>query len=125
MKRSSFLSRNALLDLYFKIILRSVLYGQVVWGGCSNTDLPQSLELLHRRAARIIYKLPHDTPTDKVDRQSNWNTLTFCYKLRLIKLFHNVFIGEAPAALSYLTNKPRTVIVPRFNSNFLKKLYKL
>ena len=129
LKRSSFLSRNALLDLYFKIILPSVLYGQVVWGGCSNTDLLQSLELLHRRAARIIYNLPHDTPTDEVYRQSNWNTLTFYYKLRLIKLFHSVFIGEAPTALSYLTNKPRTayylrrsnnVIVPRFNSKFLK-----
>ena len=55
--------------------------------------------------------------------------ITFYYKLRLIKLFHSVFIGEAPAALSYLTNKPRTVyhlrrsnnvIVPRFNSKFLK-----
>ena len=34
LKRSSFLSRNALLDLYFKIILPSVLYGLVVWGGC-------------------------------------------------------------------------------------------
>ena len=74
LKRSSFLSRNAILDLYFKIILPSVLYGQVVWGGCSNTDLLQSLELLHRRAARIIYNLPHDTPTDEVYRQSNWNT---------------------------------------------------
>ena len=31
LKRSSFLSRNALLDLYFKIILPSVLYGLVVW----------------------------------------------------------------------------------------------
>ena len=129
LKRSSFLSRNALLDLYFKIILPSVLYGLVVWGGCSSTDLLQSLKLLHRRAARIIYNLAHDTPTDEVYRHSNWNTLTFYYKLRLIKLFHNVFIGEAPAALSYLTNKPHTaynfrrsnnVIVPRFNLKFLK-----
>ena len=73
--------------------------------------------------------LPHDTPTDEVYLHSNWNTLTFYYKLRLSKLFHSVFIGEAPAALSYLTNKPRTaynfrrsnnVIVPRFNSKFLK-----
>ena len=40
-----------------------------------------------------------------------------------------MFIGEAPAALSYLTNKPCTaynfrrrndIIVPRFNSKFLK-----
>ena len=108
LKRSSFLSRNALLDLYFKIILPSVLYGLVVWGGCSNSDLLQSLELLHRRATRVIYSLPHDTPTDEVYRHSNWNTLTFYYKLRLIKLFHSVFIGEVPAALPYLTNKPRT-----------------
>ena len=71
LKRSSFLSRNALLDLYFKIILPFLLYGLVVWGGCPSTDLLQSLELLHRRAARIIYNLPHDTPTDEVYRHSN------------------------------------------------------
>ena len=67
--------------------------------------------------------------TNEVYRQSNWNTLAFYYKLRLIKLFHNVFIGEAPAALSYLANKPCTaysfrrsnnIIVPRFYSKFLK-----
>ena len=32
LKRSSFLSRNAVLDLYIKIILPSVLYGLVVCG---------------------------------------------------------------------------------------------
>ena len=64
-----------------------------------------------------------------VHRHSNWNTLTLYYKLRLIKLLHSVFIGEAPTTLSYLTNKPCTaynfrrsnnIIVPRFNSQFLK-----
>ena len=88
-----------------------------------------SLEVLHRRAARIIYNLPRDVPTEEVYRHSNWNTLTLYYKLRLIKLLHSVFIGEAPTALSYLTNKPCTaynfrrsnnIIVPRFNSQFLK-----
>ena len=37
--------------------------------------------------------------TDEVHRHSNWNTLTFYYKLRLIKSFHSMFVGEAPAAL--------------------------
>ena len=129
LKRSSFLSRNALLDLYFKIILPSVLYGLVVWGGCPNAELLHSLEVLHRRAARIIYNLPRDMATEEVYRHSNWNTLTLYYKLRLIKLLHSVFLGEAPAALSYLTNKPCTAynfrrssnkIVPRFNSQCLK-----
>ena len=127
-KRSSFLSRNALLDLYFKIIY-SVLYGLVVWGGCPNADFLRSLEVLHRGAARIVYNLPRDTPIEEVYRQSNWNTLTLYYKLRLTKLLHSVFIGEATTALSYLTNKPSTaynfrrsnnIIVPRFNSQFLK-----
>ena len=127
--RSSFLSRKAPLDVYFKKILPSVLYGLVVWGGCPNTDLLRSLEVLHRTAARVIYNLPYDMPTEEVYRHSNWNTLTLYYKLRLIKLLHSVFIGEAPTALSYLTNKPCTaynfrrsnnIIVPRFNSQFLK-----
>ena len=56
-KRSSFLSRNALLNLNFKMILLSVLYVLVVWGGCPNADLLHSLEVLQRRTARIIYNL--------------------------------------------------------------------
>ena len=93
LKRSSFLRRNALLDLYFKIMLPSVLYRLVVRGGCPNADLLHSLEVFHRRAARITYKLPRDMPTEEVYRHSNWNTLTLHYKLRLSKLLHSVFIG--------------------------------
>ena len=63
------------MDLYFKRILPSVTYGLLVWGGCPNTDLLHSLETLHRRAARIIYNLSRDMPTDDVYRYSNWNTL--------------------------------------------------
>ena len=128
-KRTKFLSRNALLDFYFKIILPSVLYGLVIWGGCPNADFLHSLEVLHRWAARIMNNLPRDMLTEEVYRHSNWNTLTLYYKLRLIKLLHSVFLGEAPAALSYLTNKPCTAynfrrssnkIVLRFNSQCLK-----
>ena len=85
----------------FKIILPLVLYGLVVWGGCPNADPSFYLEVLHRRAARITCNLPRDMPTDEVYRYSNWNTLTFCSKLRLLKLLNSVFMGEAPAALSY------------------------
>ena len=62
------------------------------------TDLLQSLEILHRRTARIIYNLPRDMPTDEVYRHSNWNTLTFYYKLRLIK--HISFLGEVNLSVS-------------------------
>ena len=76
LKRSSFLTRNAFLDLYFKIILPSVIYGLVVLGGCSNADLLEYLGILHRRAARVIYNLSRGTPTNEVYRHFNWNTIT-------------------------------------------------
>ena len=72
-------------------------------------DLLNSLEILHRRVARVIYNLPaRDMRTGEVYRRSKLHTLTFYSdKLRLIKMLHSVFIGEAnSAALSYLTNKP-------------------
>ena len=88
-----------------------------------------SLEKLHRRAARIIYNLPRDMPSAVVYRHSKWNILSYLYKLRLIKLFYKLFSAEAPAALSYLVNKPcaaydfrrsNRITVPHFNSYFLK-----
>ena len=102
------MSKTAPLDLFLKIILSSVQYELVVWGGCPNADLLNSLEILRRRAARVIHNLPRDMPTDEVYQHWKWNTFFFYYKLRLSKLLHSVFIGEAPAALSYLTNKPCT-----------------
>ena len=103
------MSRTAPLDLFLKIILSSVQYELVVWGGCPNADLLNSLEILRRRAARVIYNLPRDMPTNEVYQHWKWNTFFFYYKLRLSRLLHSVFIGEAPAALSYFTNKPCTV----------------
>ena len=91
-------------------------------------DLLHSLEVFQRRAARIIYNLPRDMPNEEVYPHLNLNTLTLYYKLRLIKLLHSVFIGDAPAALSYLISKLCTarnfrrinnIIFPRFNSQFL------
>ena len=88
LKRSSFLRRDALLVLYFQLILPSVLYRLVVWGGCVNMEQLNSLEKLHRRAARIIsYNVPRDMQPADVYWHSKWNTLNYLYKLRLISYF--------------------------------------
>ena len=60
LKKSRFLPRNVRQDLYFKVILPSVTYGLILWGSCCNSDLFQSLERLHCRAARLIFNLPKD-----------------------------------------------------------------
>ena len=67
-----------------------------------------NLKVFITQFLRVLFKQCRDMPTDEVYRHSNWNTLTFYYKLRLIKLLHSVFTGEAPAALSYLVNKACT-----------------
>ena len=54
------------LILQDNIILPSVLYGLVTWGGCPIADLQHFLEVPHLRAARILYNLPRDMPTEKV-----------------------------------------------------------
>ena len=128
-KRSSFLSREALLDLDFKVTLPSVVYGLVVWGGCANGELLNSRETLHHRAARLIYNFPCNMPSAEVYRHLKWNTLSYLYKPQLIKLFYRAFNSEAPAALSYLANKAfgayyykrnNKITPPHFNSYFLK-----
>ena len=61
-KRSRFLPRNSLLDLYFKVILPSVTYALPIWGCCTNKNQFNSLESIHCRAARVIYNLPRACP---------------------------------------------------------------
>ena len=60
LKKSRFLPRNVRQDLYFKVILPSVTYGLILCGSCCDSELFQSLERLHCRAARLIFNLPKD-----------------------------------------------------------------
>ena len=107
LKRSSFLGKNALLDLYFRVILPSVFYGLIVWGGCANAKQLNSLEMLHRRAVRVIYKLPKDMPSSDFYQHTNWDTIDYMYNpLCLIKLFYKIISEEAPPTLCNLVNRP-------------------
>ena len=58
LKKCSFLKKQSLLDLYFKVILPCVTYGITIWGNCNNMDYIKSLQALHCRAGRLIFNLP-------------------------------------------------------------------
>ena len=77
--RSRFLPSDLLLTFYSKVILPSVTYGLIVWGGCNCQDILNSLEILHCRAARIIFNLPRDMSTLEVLSRSKWTTLEHHY----------------------------------------------
>ena len=74
LKRSRFLPKGILKDFYFKVILPAVKHGLVLWGSCCNSDLLKSIEMLHCRAARIIYNLPKDMALEDVLRYVQWPT---------------------------------------------------
>ncbi|KAL9958199.1 hypothetical protein ACROYT_G035180 [Oculina patagonica] len=129
LKKCSFLKRRALLDLYFKVILPSVTYGIIVWGVCNNSDHIQALETLHRRAARIIFNLSWDTPSDMVMEITKWDSILDLYKLSLIKLFYNIVIEKIPKTISdlvtwrhgpYNLRGHKKAVVPLFSTSFLK-----
>ena len=81
LKRSRFLPNEVLNQLYFKVILPSITYGLVFRGGCSCMDTFNFIEALHCRAARIIYNLPKDLPSNEVLNSTNWETIFSHYKI--------------------------------------------
>jgi len=93
---------SALLDLYFRVILPSVTYGIIVWGGLQQLWPHTSAETFHRRAARIIFNLSWDTSSDTVMEITKWDSILDLYKFNLIKLFYNIVIEKIPKTISDL-----------------------
>ena len=71
------------LDLHFKVILPSVTYALPIWGCWTNKNEFNSLESIHCRAARVIYNLPRDMPSEDVRKTANWDSLFDTYKVKI------------------------------------------
>jgi len=93
LKKSKFLPSHVCVSFYVKVIQPSIMYAMPVWGGVNQTELFQTLERQHCRAARIIFGFPLDMPTVDVLATVKWNTLTYVYKRSLVKLFFNGYHG--------------------------------
>ena len=104
LKRSRFLPKQSLLDLYFKVIFPSVIYALPVWDGFTCKDNFNSLERLHCRAARIIYRLVKDKPSINVLKEK-WNTLFYRYKLSVVKLIYKIYGDLTLPIMSHIIEK--------------------
>ena len=100
LKRSRFLPKNMLLDLYFRVIMPSIVYGKSVWGGLTNKEGFKALEALHCRAARIIFELPWEMSNADVMKKASWSSLAFMYKISLAKLMYKIYNNLTPDAMS-------------------------
>ena len=131
LKRSKFLPKNMLLDLYFRVIMPSIVYGISVWGGLTNKEGFKALEALHCRAARIIFELPWKMSNADVMKKANWSSLAFMYKISLAKFMYKIHNNLTPDAMSaiiknndntkrYQLRKKLKIDVPRFNINYMR-----
>ena len=128
-KRSRFLPRNSLLDLYFKVILPSVTYALPIWGSCTNKNEFNSLESIHCRAAKVIYNLPRDMPSEDVRKTANWDSLFDTYKVKIATLIYNIYNRITPSCLEHIIQRKESkydlrhqhrVSVQRFETYYMK-----
>ena len=130
LKRSRFLPTDVLLKFYFSVILPSIKYGLILWGSCCNSNLINSIERLHCRAARIVFNLPKDMPSVDVLKINKWRTLKLDYKLEVFKLFYKANNGVLPKSLAssifikrsskYSLRGQNVVSIPIFKSRLMK-----
>ena len=108
----------------------SVTYGLILWGSCCISDLFESLERLHCRAARLLFNLPKDMASADVLQRAQWPTLSIYYKSAIFICLHKAFHDRLPVTLIDLISKKRatnystrtcaSLIVPRCNTRYMK-----
>ena len=130
LKRSRFLPKDVLIKFYFSVILPSINYGLVLWGSCCNSELINSIDRLHCRAARIIFNLSKDMASSEVMKTVNWSTIRLSYKLEIFKLMYNAYKNILPDSLCgnifskrenhYSLRRHEVAAIRRHKSRFMK-----
>ena len=80
---------KVLEEIYFKGIIPCVTYCIAVWRTCPTASFNR-LEVLHRKAAKIIHKLSSETHGLEALRISNWKPLSYTYKRRIAAIMYQI-----------------------------------
>ena len=88
--------------IYFQGILPASTYGIAVWGSSASLE---ALEKVHRRAAKVIHKLPKNTREDIVLDSVNWKSIEHIYKRRIACLMHQIYTNRGPSTLNELIQR--------------------
>ena len=92
------LSRRT-LELIYLIYIRPILeYGDVVWGGCTQSDA-DLLEGVQLAAARAVTGATCRTSHTLLYAETGWETLSKRREKNRLKLFYKIINGHAPAYL--------------------------
>ena len=104
-------------------------YALPIWGCCTNKNEFNSLESIHCRAARVIYNLPRDMPSEDVRKTANWDSLFDTYKVKIATLIYNIYNRITPSCLDHIIQRKESkyglrhqhrVSVQRFETHYMK-----
>ena len=73
-------------------------------GSCS-PSLLEELEKVHRRAARIIHKIPKQIPRDLILDEAKWKPISYHYEKRIACLTHQAYYRKHPDVINGLVVK--------------------
>ena len=128
LKKFKVLPSSVLEEIYFKGIVPSITYCIANWGSCSPSTFNE-LEHLHLKAAKLIHKLPSETPDSDVLDLVKWKSLSYLYKRRLASIMYQAHHKTLPDQLTalfetrtsdsnYNFRRINTFSHARYNSNF-------
>ena len=60
---------------------------------------------MHCMAARVIYNLPHDMPSEDVRKTANWDSLFNTYKVKIATLIRNIHNRITPSCLEHIIRR--------------------
>ena len=63
------------------------------------------MESIHCRAARVIYNLPRDMPSEDVRKTANWDSLFDTYKVKIATLIYNICNRITPSCLVHIIQR--------------------
>ena len=59
------------------------------------------MESIHCRAARVIYSLARDMPSEDVTKIADWDSLFNTYKVKIATLIYNIYNCITPSCLEH------------------------
>ena len=95
LKKFKALPSSVLEEIYLKEIVPSITYCIAIWGSCSPSAF-YTLEHLHLKAAKLVHKLPTETPDTDVLELVKWKPLVYIYKRRLASIMYQVYHNSLP-----------------------------
>ena len=95
-----------------KGLYQAPLTAFAIWGSCSPSTF-YTLEHLHLKAAKLVHKLPTETPDTDVLDFVKWKPLVYIYKRRLTSIMYLVYHNSLPNSQPY--SKHATLININYN----------